>query len=114
MTKKEMFAAIKAVPAVAENAEMVDFLDKEIARLEKRNSSVNVKKKAETDSRMEAVFEVLAGMDEPATVTEIIALADNEVATFTNQRVSALLKKLVEAGRATKTIEGKKTRYGMA
>lgn len=114
MTKKEMFTAIKAIPAVAANADMVDFLDKEIARLDKRTSTGNSKKKAETDSRVEAVFEALAGMENPATVTEIISSADNEVANFSNQRVSALLRKLIEAGRVVKTIEGKKALFAVA
>lgn len=114
MTKKEMFTAIKAIPEVAVNADMVDFLDKEIARLDKRTSTGNSKKKAETDSRAEAVFEALAGMENPATVTEIISSADNEVADFSNQRVSALLRKLIEAGRVVKTIEGKKALFAVA
>lgn len=94
MTKKEMFVAIKAM--VAENQEMVDFIDHEIELLAKRKSD-NSKAKAEADSRATKVYNALAEMDKPVTITELLALtSDEEVAGFTNQRVSALIRKLGE------------------
>ena len=93
MTKKEMFAEIRN--AVADNAEFVAFLDHEIELLSKKRKSVNSKSKAEADARAEKVFAALAEMDKAVTVTELISLtADEEVAGYTNQRVSALIRKL--------------------
>jgi len=93
MTKKEMFAEIKN--RVADDAEMVAFLDHEIELLSKKRSSVNSKAKAEADARAEKVYNALSEMDKPVTVTELIALtSDEEVAGYTNQRVSALIRKL--------------------
>ena len=93
MTKKEMFAEIKN--RVADDAEMVAFLDHEIELLSKKRSSVNSKAKAEADARAEKVYNALSEMDKPVTVTELIALtSDEEVAGYTNQRISALIRKL--------------------
>lgn len=93
MTKKEMFVAIKEV--VADNAEMVEFLDKEIALLSRKRSNANSKAKAEADERAEKVYNALLEMGEPVTITELINLtSDADVANYTNQRVSALIRKL--------------------
>ena len=115
MTKKEMYNALLNVEAVAANEEMVTFINHEIDLLNARKSSGNTKKKEESDARMEAVFEALSSMDaDKATVSEIITKATNEVADYTNQRVSALLRKLVLAERVVKTIEGKKAYFAVA
>lgn len=102
MTKKEMFTEIKN--AVADNAEFVAFLDHEIELLSKKRTSVNSKAKAESEARAKAVLDALATMDNAVTVTELINLADGEVATYTNQRVSALLRKLKDEGKVEKEI----------
>jgi len=109
MTKKEMFAEIRN--KVADNAEMVAFLDHEIELLSKKRSSVNSKAKAEAEARAMKVYNALAEMENPVTVSELIKLtSDDEVANYTNQRVSALLRKLVDCGKVNKTID-KKTSY---
>ena len=93
MTKKEMFNLIATVNA--DNAEIVAFCEKEIELLSRKRSSVNSKAKKEADARAEKVFNALAEMDKPVTVTELIALtSDEEVAGYTIQRVSALMRKL--------------------
>lgn len=92
MTKKEMFAHIATVNA--DNAEIVAFCEKEIALLSKKRS-VNSKAKAEADARAEKVYNALLEMDKPVTISELIALTtDEEVKGYTNQRVSALMRKL--------------------
>lgn len=109
MTKKEMFAMIATKNA--DDAEIVDFCQHEISLLEGRKSGGNAKRIAETDARASLVLEVLQGLDEQVTVTELIASAENEVGTYTNQRVSALLRKLVEDGKVEKVIEKKKAYF---
>lgn len=93
MTKKEMFAHIATVNA--SDAEIVAFCEKEIALLSKKRSSVNSKAKAETEARMDKVYNALLEMDKPVQVSELIKLtSDEEVASWNGQRVVALLKKL--------------------
>ena len=104
-TKKELFAEIKN--AVADNAEWVAFLEHEIELLNKKRPSVNSKAKAEAEARENAVYEALAVCDKPVTVTELISLAPNEVSTYTNQRVSALLRKLGDDKINKEIVKGK-------
>ena len=95
MTKKEMFAHIATVNAA--DAEIVAFCEKEIARFDARKSTGNAKAKAETEVRAEKVYNALAEMNNPVTITELLKLtSDEEVAGYTNQRVSALMRKLGE------------------
>lgn len=111
MTKKEMFATIKTL--LADNEEVVAFCDHEIELLSKKRSSTNSKAKAETEERAEKVYNALAQMEEAVTITELLALtSDEEVAGYTNQRVSALLRKLGD--RVTKEMRGKKAYFSVA
>lgn len=110
MTKKEMFVAIKAV--VADNQEMVEFIDHEIELLSKKRSD-NSKAKAESDARAEKVFLALSEMDAPVTISELQAkTSDEEVAGYSNQRISALMRKLGD--RVVKTMNKGKAYFTVA
>lgn len=107
MTKKEMFVAIKAV--VADNQEMVDFIDHEIELLSKRKSD-NSKAKAESDARATKVYNALCEMDKPVTIAELKALtSDEDVKAWTSQRISALIRNLGDS--KVCKVMNKKTAY---
>lgn len=92
MTKKEMFVAIKGM--VAENQEMVDFLDHEIELLSKRHSVSN-KAKAESDARKDKLTVALAEMDKPVSIAELKSLtSDPDIADWTSQRISGLFARM--------------------
>ena len=105
MTKVEMFNAIKAVPQVADNQEMVDFIDKQIAQLAKRKSAES-KTQKENKALMEVVVDAMAVLNKPATATQIMK-SDAYLSELSLPKVSALLKKLIEEGRVERTIEKK-------
>lgn len=110
MTKKEMFVAIKAM--VSENAEMVEFLDHEIELLSKRKSD-NSKAKAEAKAKAEKVYNALAEMDKPVTIAELKSLtSDPEVADWTSQRITALIRNLGES--VVKTVSKGKSYFSIA
>lgn len=108
MTKREMFVAIGNVAEVASNEEMVAFINHEIELLDNRKSG----KKGQTKTQKEnegvkaVIVEVLAETGEKMTVTELIS--DERLSGYTNQKISALLRQLVESGQVVKSIEGKK------
>lgn len=105
MTKKEMFNHIATINA--NNADIVAFCEKEIALLEKKRSSVNSKAKAEAEARAEKVFNALAEMDKPVTITELKHLtSDAEVADYNIQRISALLRNLGEEKISKEYVKG--------
>lgn len=105
MTRVEMFNAIKAVPQVAENQEMVDFIDKQIAQLAKRKSAES-KTQKENKALMEVVVDAMTVLGKPATATQIMK-SDAYLSELSLPKVSALLKKLIEDGRVERTIEKK-------
>lgn len=111
MTKREMFVAIANVAEVASNEEMTAFIAHEIELLDNRKSG----KKGQTKTQKEnegvkaVIVDVLAESGEKMTVTELIS--DERLSGYTNQKISALLRQLVEGGKVTKTIEGKKAYF---
>ena len=105
MTRVDMFNAIKAIPQVADNQEMVDFIDKQIAQLAKRKSAES-KTQKENKALMEVVFDAMTVLDKPATATQIMK-SDAYLSELSLPKVSALLKKLIEEGRVERTIEKK-------
>ena len=105
MTRVEMFNAIKAIPQVADNQEMVDFIDKQIAQLAKRKSAES-KTQKENKALMEIVVDAMTVLNKPATATQIMK-SDAYLSELSLPKVSALLKKLIEDGRVERTIEKK-------
>lgn len=62
---------------------------------------------------MDTIEVALGKFENPVTVTELIADGEG-LEGLTNQKVSALLRKMIEAGRVVKTIEGKKALFALA
>ena len=82
-------------------------------QLAKRGSSKSpTKTQKENEIIMERILDSLAAIGSPTTVTDLLAFGV-EGYTLTNQKTSALLRKLVEAGKVSKTIEGKKAMFSI-
>lgn len=102
-----------AINAVADEA-VVEKLTALKGQLEKRTASKTpTKTQKENEVIMTKILEALAGIGEPTTVTGLLAYGV-EGFTLTNQKASALLRKLTEAGKVVKTIEGKKALFALA
>lgn len=119
MTKKEMFAMVIGVVETTEvenKEEMVAFLNHEIELLEKKSSKTGTTKtQKENLVLMEQLKEAFREMEKPVTISEFQALSTHEVATLSNQKLSALLKKLTEGENASmvKTVEKKKSYFSL-
>ena len=112
MTKKEMFAEVIALAKANGREDIVTFAEHEVELLAKKGSS-NSKAKKESDERAEKLYNALAEMEEPVTLTELATLAsDPEVREYTNQRMSALVRKLGD--RVNKEMRGKKAYFSIA
>ena len=107
ITKKEYFAMIREV--VAGNEELVAFVDHEVELLNKKSTG-KTKTQVENEALVEDIYNHLVEIGTPVTVTELIAKAEIEL---TNQKVSALLKKLVDAGRVAKVVDKKKSYFSV-
>ena len=115
-TKAQMFTAV--ADFMAENAPtiqidgeevsadaLVTALRHEVDLVNKRNaqrSSKPSKKDVENDSLMERICSELVGVDGGMTVSELVKAFNSE---YSNQKISALMKKLVDAGRVEKNYD---------
>lgn len=119
MTKKEWFTEIKAIVEKTKldkekKDEMIKFIDHEVELLEKKHSkSGQSKTQKENLKIMEKIMAALAEVGKPVTITELQS-ASTEMAEYSNQKLSALLKKLVDGGRVVKTQEKKKSYFSVA
>jgi len=118
MTKKEMFAMVLALVESVEcenKQEMVDFLNHEIELLNnKKSSSAKTKTQIENEKIMAEIVEELAKIGRPVTISEMQE-ASEVMKTYSNQKLSALLKHLIEKEqRVVKTIDKKKSYFSLA
>ena len=117
MTKKVKFELIRGLVEnanVAEKEMLVEFLDKEIEKAGKKSNSMTKVQKANLEL-VETIYDALVELNEKVTVTDFYAANKDEIEGLTSpQKVSALFKKLVDAGRVVRTQEGRKVYFGVA
>lgn len=117
MTKKEYFAVLAEVVANSdmENKEgALAFIAHEVELLEKKPAkSGQTKTQKENAEILVKIKAELAEVGKAVTITELQA-ASAEMAQYSNQKLSALLKKLVESGEVVKTTEKKKSYFAVA
>lgn len=111
ITKAQKFAMLKAIPAVAENEMLVEFIDHEMELLAKKNSA-DKKPTAQQTANAEIAKAIVETMSaEPNrlfTITEIIKSVP-ACAELTNQRVSAIVRGLI--GVSVERVEEKRKAY---
>ena len=114
MTKKEMFTLIATLNA--DNKAIVDFCNHEIELLDNKKSNGNKKTNEKVVKETEIVYNALVSVGRTVTASELIAETDltaleNESGVVSTQKVSAMLKKLVESGKVEKFADKKKTYF---
>ena len=114
VTKKAMFAKLYALVenSTADNkADLLGFIDHEVELLEKKSSKVTLTATQKANLEvLEVIKEVLA--DKPnSTVSELIK--DERLSAYTNQKISALLKKLIDGGEVEKSTDKKVSRFAL-
>ena len=111
VTKAEMFAMIKEVEGVKENADMVAFIDHELELLAKKSANKKPTKTQEENENLKVV--ILDSLtNEGMTVTELQAKSE-VLSGLSNQRVSALLRQLVADGKVVKNVDKKKSYFSL-
>lgn len=114
VTKKERFENLYALVenSNADNkADLLGFIDHEIELLEKKSSKVTLTATQKANLEViETIKDVLA--DKPnSTVSELIK--DERLSAYTNQKISALLKKLIDGGEVEKSTDKKVSRFAL-
>ena len=113
MTKKEMFTEIRNI--VADNEEMVAFIDHEIELLERKSNSPKkpTKTQVENDGFKAEIVAYLTNVDAPKTIKEL-QTEISSISSLTNQRITHMLTDLVKAGTLTKEYVKKTPYYSVA
>lgn len=113
MTKREMYNEILAV--VADNAEMVEFINHEIELLNRKSSAVRkpTKNQLENEGFKADIVDYLKDADAPKTIKEL-QTAIPSLADLTNQRITHLLTDLVKTETLTKNYVKKTPYYSVA
>lgn len=113
MTKREVINAMLANEVVSANEVWVGYLTNELALLDKKSANKKPSKTQVANEGIKDLIEdVLSASDKALTVTEILASGVFEPLT-SPQKISALLKQMVEAGKVVKTVEKKVSRFSV-
>lgn len=110
-TKREYFTELKGI--VANDSELVAFIDHELELLDKKNSAPKnpTAKQVENEKFKDIILDGMG--DKAMTVSEIQkdVLGAYELS---NQRVSAIVKQLVEDNSLVRTVEKRKAYFSKA
>ena len=110
-TKREFFGEIKEI--VKENTELVEFIDHELELLDKKTSAKSTKVNTEQVELMKKIVDALKEIGRSVTISEL-QKENAEMAEYSNQKLSAMLKKLVDNKQVTKMIDKKKSYFIVA
>lgn len=109
MTKKDYFNSLLNIAEVKSNAPLVEFINHEIELLEKKNSA-DKKPTAQQITNKSIQEAILEGMEfgKMYTITDLIK-AVPACAEMTNQRVSALVRQMLDI--SIRRVEDKRKAY---
>ena len=110
-TKREFFGEIREI--VKENTELVEFIDHELELLDKKTSAKSTKVNTEQVELMKKIVDALKEIGRSVTISEL-QKENAEMAEYSNQKLSAMLKKLVDNKQVTKMIDKKKSYFMVA
>ena len=115
ITKRDNFNALLAIPAVAENAQLVSFIEHEIELLDKKNSADKKPTAQQIANKgvMETIMQVLSENGGLMTVTDV-QKANAALAELSNQRISALLRQLKDEHKVERVEDKRKAFFKIA
>lgn len=103
-TKKDYFNELLAIEVVANNEDMVKFINHELELLTKKNTDHKPTKAQEENVKLlNVIFSELGNFEKGATVTQLTKVSS--LAGYSNQKISALLKKLKDDGKVERLEE---------
>lgn len=112
ITKRENYASLRAIAEELNRTDLVAFIDHEVELLNKRAAHPTLTKtQKENLELVEVVFNALSEINAPVTVSDFLTQSGLEMS---NQKASALFKKLVDSGRVVKVTEKGKSYFSVA
>lgn len=117
ITKRDSFISIIEVLKGAERTDLIEVMEHEIELLDKKKASGKMTKTQVANEDIKAlIVEELARLAKPVSITELISESAEvaEKCGNSNQKVSALMTQLKNAGAVVRTTEGKKALFSVA
>lgn len=109
MTKRDYFKEILEI--VKENEDLTNFINHELELLDKKNSkSTMTKTQTENENIKKVIVNALTEIGTPVTITELQKKCV-DLENYSNQKISALLKQLVDNEIVKKVVEKRITRF---
>ena len=113
ITKREVIGMMMNEEVVKANPTYVAYLENELALLDKKAQNKKATKTQEQNVGIKAtILKVLTTIGS-GTVTDI-QNGNEELSTLSNQKVSALVRQLVESGEVVRTTDKKKSIFSLA
>ena len=116
LTKAQKFAMIADIPEVKNNPMLAEFIAHEVELLSKKNSA-DKKPTAQQEANATIKADILALMEAKPnqlfTVSELLKKVPNLPDTMTNQRMSALVRQMVDAGSVKRTEDKRKAFFSL-
>ena len=103
LTHKDYYNMLLAIEAVAENENLVNFINGRIEQIDKKSSSVyeKDKAKAEIDEHIKSVIADTI-TDTAMTISEMMK-ANEELHELSNQKIASLVRKMITEGEVSRS-----------
>lgn len=120
VTKREYFEMIKGI--CGDNQDIVNFCNHEIELLERKSSkSGTTKTQTENVKVAEMLIQELEKIGKPVTITDLMNTSNivkeyklENGNSLSNQKISAILKQQVDAGKVVRVTDKKKSLFSVA
>lgn len=120
LTKRDYFEMIKGI--CGDNQDIVNFCNHEIELLERKSSkSGTTKTQTENIKVAEMLIQELEKIGKPVTITDLMNTSDvvkeyrlENGNSLSNQKISAILKQQVDAGKVVRVTDKKKSLFSVA
>lgn len=115
ITKRDNFNKLLTIREVAENTQLVEFINHELELLDRKSASHSTAKTANQKANEEIKTKIVDALVQlgKSTISELQA-GSEEMAEYSNQKLSALLKQLVDSKQVVRTMEKKKAYFEVA
>ena len=112
MTKRDYFNSLLSLDEVQSNAALVDFINHELDLLAKKNSAERKPTAVQVANEGIKTAILSALSKTPVTISELQKSAP-ELAELTNQRISALVRQLVNDGKVVRSEDKRKAYFAL-
>lgn len=115
ITKRDNFNKLLTIREVAEDTQLVEFINHELELLDRKSASHSTAKTANQKANEEIKTKIVDALVQlgKSTISEL-QVGSEEMAEYSNQKLSALLKQLVDSKQVIRTMEKKKAYFEVA